>query len=103
MKLLIQETLTLIYKPLQGESLNKVFEMYCEHANEVAKKYSLAVEATLRDTEFECRIPAQKVTLSEWDMNGLFEDLIADFEYTMSRAHIGGKGCDFAISIWQKA
>lgn len=102
MKLLIQETLTLIYRPLQGENLAEVFALYREHTNKVSKKYNVAVEISLRDTEFECRIPAQKVMLDEWDMNGLFEDLIADFEYTMARAHIGGKGCDFAVSIWQK-
>ena len=102
MKLLIQETLTLIYRPLQGENLAEAFTFYLEHASKVYERYCVTAQVTLRDTEFECRIPAQKVTLSEWDMNGLFEDLIADFEYTMSRAHIGGKGCDFAISIWQK-
>lgn len=103
MKLLIQETLTLTYKPLQGESLAEAFTWYSEHASKVYKRYRVTVQVTLRDTEFECRIPAQKVTLNEWSMNALFEDLIADFDYTMSRANIGGKGCDFAISIWQKA
>ena len=102
MKLLIQETLTLTYKPLQGENLAEAFTLYREHTNKVSKKYNVAVEISLRDTEFECKIPAQKVCLGEWDMNGLFEDLIADFEYSMARAHIGGKGCDFAICLWQK-
>ena len=102
MKLLIQETLTLIYRPLQGESLAEAFALYREHTNKVSKKYNVAVEISLRDTELEYRVPIQKVCLDEWDMNGLFEDLIADFEYSMSRAHLGGKGCDFAISIWQK-
>ena len=102
MKLLIQETLTLTYKPLQGENLVEAFTLYQEHADKVYKRYCVTVQVTLRDTEFEYRVPIQKVCLDEWDMNGLFEDLIADFEYSMARAHIGGKGCDFAISIWQK-
>ena len=75
MKLLIQETLTLIYRPLQGENLAEAFALYREHTNKVSKKYNVAVEISLRDTEFE---------------------------YSMSRAHIGGKGCDFAICLWQK-
>ena len=102
MKLLIEENLTLTYKPQQGESLAEAFTLYQEHASKAYKRYCVTAQVTLRDTELEYRVPIQKVTLDEWSMNGLFEDLIADFEYTMSRAHIGGKGCDFAISIWQK-
>lgn len=100
MKLLIEENLTLIYRPLQGENLAEAFTLYREHADKVCKRYGVTVQVTLRDTELEYRVPIQKVTLDEWDMNGLFEDLIADFEYTMARAHIGEEGCDF--SIWQK-
>lgn len=99
MKLLIQENLTLTHKPLQGENLAEAFTLYQEHANEVYKRYCVTAQVTLRDSELEYRVPIQKVTLSEWDMNGLFEDLIADFEYSMSRAHIGGKGCDFALYL----
>lgn len=104
MKLIIENTLVLddINNPsITDEELDGVAEYY-ESIKDIADEYGVYCELDLREDSSRLTIYPQKVTLDEIAMNHLFAAVLSEFEYNIEYANLGGKGCDFSISITSK-
>ena len=104
MKLIIEDTLVLddINNPsITDEELDEVAEYYRE-IQSVANSYGVYCELDLREDSSSLIIYPQKVTLDEIAMNHLFVAVLSEFENNIEYAPLGGKGCDFSISITSK-
>lgn len=104
MKLIIENTLVLddINNPsITDEELDEVAEYYRE-IQSISNGYSVYCELSLREDSSSLTIYPQKVTLDEIAMNHLFAAVLSEFEYNIEYANLGGKGCDFSISITSK-
>jgi hypothetical protein len=44
-------------------------------------------------------ITVQKITLTEYDMNHLFYEILATIPLSIQYSGLGGAGCDFALSV----
>ena len=66
---------------------------------EICSSYAVRFKFSSTSTEDRFTILEQKITLDEWDMNDLFANVLRYADYTLEYAWLGGKGCDFALSI----
>ena len=59
------------------------------------------IEYSAEEKSWTITIQPQKVTLSDVDMNTLFSDVFYMLDYRIEYAGLGGRGCEFAINIYQ--
>ena len=73
-----------------------------EFDDTILKDYSIDYKFKQLDNKVELTLFAQKICLSEVNMNTLFDCFINVFDYTMRYGGYGGEGCEFSISIKNK-
>ena len=103
MKLLIQDDLYYVetlYPSISDEEYESIGDML-ECVKEILGRLGVYYSIENKESYFSVRIPAQKVSLVEEDMNELFADVLYDFPFgfSMKYGFLGSKGCEFSLEI----
>ena len=88
MKVMIQEELH-AFLDCTDDSCSTEYKEYLE---ELLTKFSIYHKFNHLDSGYELVIYSQKITLSEWDANTFFHDVLQYFKYHLEYASLGGNG-----------
>lgn len=101
MKLLINSTLryTDSYSPgTSDEDIDDLYQSWRE-VTDLCDKLGVHYMFDAPAGSIVFYVYAQKVTLEESCMNELFADVLTYFKFNLEYAHLGGRGCDMALTL----
>ena len=103
MKLLIKEDLDwfLESEPDSTEEDHAVAADDLDHCVAQMRKLGVISKWNRVNNNYVLKIPVQKVTTDEQTINEFFCEWLIMFEYNISYAYLGGRGCDFALERWK--
>jgi hypothetical protein len=97
-KLLINKNITIVCNHGPSEVKQGNLE-YIRELHDLLTMWAIWHSYDIVDNSTVLVITVQKITLTEYDMNLLFYEILATIPLSIKYAGLGGAGCDFALSV----